>query len=344
MLTTSKCDLIVIGASLGGMEALKELFADLPQNLAASVLVVWHVPPQTYNLLPDILNRVTQLDVVAAQDCVAIQSGRAYIAPSDFHLVIEVDEDDEARIRLTRSPKENNFRPSIDVLFRSAAVAMGGRVIGVVLTGLLDDGASGLYAIKNCGGLAVVQDPIDAQAPNMPINAIRAVKIDYVVPIAQMGKLLTKLVNQPVQEGEMSVDRQSAFPNLQAEVRIALQDNNLPQDSIQLGTVSPYTCPECHGSLIQIMEGNITRFRCHTGHAFTLDALLSAITQSCEATLWNAVRVLQEAEMLIEHLSKHLSELGDDEAALAYLQRKVQVVQQANLVRQALIKDGQEMQ
>lgn len=192
--------------------------------------------------------------------------------------------------------------------------------------------------------MTVVQDPLDAQAPHMPINAIRAVEVDHVVPISEMGNLLVQIVNQSAQEGEVLVPGEKAFSRLQTEVRIALEDNGLEQEIIELGSLSPYTCPDCHGSLIQIIEGNITRFRCHTGHAFTLDALLSAITQSCETTLWNAVRVLQEAEMLTGHLSKHLDELGDDDAALAYLQRKVQVMRQADLVRQALLQDEKQMQ
>jgi len=344
LLTSSKRDVIVIGASLGGMEALKVLFSCLPQDLAASILVVWHMPAQAENLLPNILNRVTPLKVTVAKDGEAIKPGCAYIAQPNFHLVVVPDENSEASLRLTHGPKENNFRPSIDVLFRSAALAMGERVIGVVLTGLLDDGASGLYAIKQCGGLAIVQNPIDAQAPNMPINAMRAVEVDHVVPIAEMGALLTQLVNNSVQGGGAPVPRKNTSDHLQTEVRVALEEDDLKQDIIELGDFSPYTCPECHGSLVQIMEGNTTRFRCHTGHAFTLDTLLSAITEKCEATLWSAVRVLQESELLTEHLSNHFRELGDHEISQIYLQKKAHIMHQAKLVRQAILKDEDEVQ
>jgi two-component system chemotaxis response regulator CheB len=337
--STHQHDVIVIGASLGGMEALKKLFAQLPHDLPAAVLVVWHMSPEALNLLPDILRRVTDFPVVSAEDCETIMPGRAYIAPPDFHLVVEADETDSKSTRLTRGPKENRFRPSIDVLFRSAALAFGPRVIGVILTGMLDDGASGLYAIKERGGLAVVQDPVDAEAPNMPINAMRAVKVDHVSPIAGMGELLVQLINQPVKEGEDAVGENESSPNLQTEIRIALEDNSLERGALGLGEPTSYTCPECHGALSQITEGNIIRFRCHTGHAFTLDSLLAEVTESSEAALWNAIRVLQENEMITGHLAKQLSEGGDDEAAQACLQKMVRAMRQANLVRQATAQD-----
>jgi two-component system chemotaxis response regulator CheB len=225
------------------------------------------------------------------------------------------------------------------VLFRSAAVAFGPRVIGVILTGLLDDGASGLYAIKERGGLVVVQDPIDAEAPNMPINAMRAVQVDHVAPIAEMGELLTNLVNQSVQEGDGVVAKEKTSPNLQTEVRIALEDKGLEKGVTELGEPSTYTCPECHGILLQIKEGNITRFRCHTGHAYSVDSLLAELTETCEAALWNALRAVQETEMLTGHLAKHLAENGDEAAAQACVQKMVRAMRQANLVRQATMQN-----
>src|SRR5690606_29823122 len=182
---------IVIGASLGGMDALKKLFSQLPPDFQAAILVVWHMSAEAPDLLPDILQRATSFPVVRAADGGVLQLGRAIIARPNHHLALQKNKNGgESTIRLTHGPKENRFRPSIDVLFRSAALAYGSRVIGVILTGALDDGAAGMYAIKQRGGLAVVQDPLDAECPNMPINAMRAVTVDHVAPLSQMGEVL----------------------------------------------------------------------------------------------------------------------------------------------------------
>lgn len=340
----NKRDAIVIGASLGGMEALKKLFATLPPDLPAALFVVWHLPPESLNLLPEILQRVTDFPVVSPEDGDPIVTGRAYIARPDQHLVIEakqnVEEDDGAIVRLMRSPKENRFRPSVDVLFRSAAVALGSRVIGVILTGALDDGASGLYAIKQCGGLAIVQDPLDAECPNMPISAMRAVQVDHTAPIADMGKLLAQLVHDPAREGVRTMDKQHApDERMRAEVRIALEDNSLEKGVTKFGEFSPYTCPECHGMLVQMQEGNITRFRCHTGHAYTLDALLSDVTKSAEDALWNALRTIQETEMIIGHIAEQLRSTGQARAAEALAHRLSHATYQAHLLRQAITQN-----
>jgi two-component system chemotaxis response regulator CheB len=334
---------IVIGASMGGMEALKVLFSGLSPELNAALLVVWHMSPESPALLPDILQRVTSLPVASAQDGAPLQPGRASIACPDQHLVLEQNETERSEvIRLTHGPRENRFRPSIDVLFRSAAVACGSRVIGVVLTGALDDGASGLYAIKQCGGTAIVQDPLDAEYPNMPINAMRAVRVDYTAPIAQMSELLSRLVQAPRAnrtsgDGSQSVSEQSQ--KFQTEVRVAMEDKGLESGITALGEISPYTCPECHGCLLQIEEEGMLRFRCHTGHAYTLDALLSELTQSVENALWNALRALQEIEMMTRHLEKHINETGQEAAAEAFRRKLLHVTHQADLVRQATFQN-----
>jgi two-component system chemotaxis response regulator CheB len=329
--------LIVIGASLGGMEALKTLFSQLPPELDADLLVVWHMPPEAANLLPGILQRVSALPVAAARDGEPLGSRRAYLAPPDYHLIVEAGAAPETGVvRLTHGPKENRFRPSVDVLFRSAAVAFGPHVIGVVLTGALDDGASGLYAIKQHGGLAVVQDPLDAECPNMPINALRAVRADHVAPIARMGELLTKLVREPPEEGGQCATGRDENRNLEMEVRVAAGENGLESHLLELGELTPYTCPECHGVLVRIEEGKLTRFRCHTGHAFSLDALLAELTESSERTLWSALRALQELQMLTTHLARHLREAGDHEAAERCLREMEQTRRRTDLVRRAV--------
>jgi two-component system chemotaxis response regulator CheB len=182
----------VIGVSMGGIDALRKLVSGLPGDFPAAVCIVQHTSPQSPGLLADILNRATQLDVVRARDRDALERGRIYVAPPDHHLLV-----DDGCLRVTKGPKENRFRPAIDPLFRSAAQAFGPRAIGVVLTGLLDDGTSGLAAIKKLGGVAIVQDPADARHPSMPRNALNHVNVDYCVKLADIPGLLSELTSRP---------------------------------------------------------------------------------------------------------------------------------------------------
>jgi two-component system chemotaxis response regulator CheB len=238
-------------------------------------------------------------------------------------------------VRLSRGPKENRFRPAIDVLFRSAALSYRERVIGVVLTGSLDDGAAGLYAIKERGGIAVVQDPFDALHPSMPKAAMKAVAVDHCVPIVEMGALLVNLVNKaiPVQEVNQVSEQ------MDIEVGIAREDNGLDMGIMKLGEFSPYTCPECHGVLMQLKEGSLLRFRCHTGHAYSLNTLLAEVTQSIEESLWDGIRTIEASEMLMIHTAKHLREMNEHEAADLLLQKAEDAKRRGNLVRQALMSN-----
>ncbi len=184
-------DIIVVGASAGGVEALIILTGALPSNLQAAVFIVLHIPAQSPSLLPDILNRAGSLKVVSATDNAEIEYGHVYVAPPNFHLLVESE-----HIRVVSGPKENRHRPAIDPLFRSAATAYGSRVMGVILTGSLDDGTAGLQAIKICGGVAIVQDPQEALFPSMPMSALANVQVDYTLPLAQIGPLLGSLSHE----------------------------------------------------------------------------------------------------------------------------------------------------
>ncbi len=229
-----KPDIIVIGASAGGLKAFETIVSQLPSNFPAAVFIVWHISPDYPSLLPEILARSTPLRVKHASGKEPIRPGHIYIAPPDHHMLVEW-----GNVHLSRGPKENRFRPAIDVLFRSAALSYGERVIGVVLTGSLDDGAAGLYAIKERGGIAVVQDPFDALHPSMPKAAMKAVAVDHCVPIVEMGALLVNLVNKaiPVQEVNQVSEQ------MDIEVGIAREDNGLDMGIMKLGEFSPYTCP-----------------------------------------------------------------------------------------------------
>lgn len=324
----SKRDIIVIGASAGGMEALKKLVAQLPDNFLGALFIVWHISPECRSLLPEILARLCPLPVVHATDSEAHKPGHIYVAPPDHHLIVE-----QGLVRVTRGPKENRFRPSVDVLFRSAARAYGQRVIGVVLTGALDDGAAGLEAVKQQGGIAMVQDPFEALYPSMPISAMKAVAVDYCVPITKLGSLLVSLTNETVEDlGVLPVSDQ-----MEIEVGIAREDNALQHGIMTLGEPSPYTCPECHGVLLQLKQGKLLRFRCHTGHAYSPNALLAELTKSIEDTLWSTLRGIEESEMLMSHIAQHLHEANDGDTAELFLQKANDAKRRADLVRQAVM-------
>jgi two-component system, chemotaxis family, protein-glutamate methylesterase/glutaminase len=324
-------DIIVIGASAGGLEALKTLIANLPPTFPAAMFVVVHVSAESPGLLPTILAHVGPLPVVQAEDQASIRAGHIYVAPPDHHLLLE-----PGWMRLTRGPKENRFRPAIDPLFRSAAYAFGPQVTGIVLSGMLDDGTAGLWAIKDRGGVAIVQEPSDAAYSSMPLNALHYVTIDYRLPIHEMAAVLERLVHEPLaEEGECPMSEA-----LSIETKIALEDNALQSGVLRLGKPSLYTCPDCHGVLIQIEEGNIIRFRCHTGHAYSQETLLAEVNASIELGLWNAVRTMDEKVLLLRHMAQQLGSLQDDGLAQRLATKADEVEQRSQVVRQVVLSQG----
>lgn len=323
-------NIIVIGASAGGFDAMKRLVADLPSDLNAAVFIVWHMSPDVRGILPDVLNRQRSLHASNAIDKEEIKTSRIYVAPPDRHLVVE-----KGRVRVTQGPKENRFRPAVDPLFRSAAYAYGSRVIGVVLSGALDDGTAGLWAIKEHGGLAVVQDPEDAEVPSMPQSAIREVAVDYKVPVAEMGSLLTRLCTAP--EKNTTIMNTEEKELVKTEIEIALQDVEVKEGVMLFGKLAPYSCPECHGVLTELMENNRTRYRCHTGHAYSTDSLLATITERIEENLWNAVRSIKESMILLNHMGGHLAESNQPQQAAMYFNKAKEAESRESLVRKAIL-------
>lgn len=322
-------DIIVIGASAGGIEALRLLARSLPKDFQAAIFIVLHMSADSPGILHEIIGYQAELPVVSACDWEEIRMGSIYVAPPDWHLIL----DPSGYTRLTKGPKENRFRPAVDPLFRSAARAFGPRVIGVVLSGGLDDGTAGLLAIKQRGGLAVVQDPNDALVPSMPLNAKKHVAVDYCLPLAEIAPLLVSLSAESAKE-------EGAYPvseDLDIEVKIAKEDKAIDAGVMKLGGWSPFTCPECHGTLLQMKEGNFLRFRCHTGHAFSVNSLLAELTESVEDTLWTAIRSVQESIMLMRHLAEHLSGNGEDATAELFLRKAQEAERRADLVRQAVM-------
>ena len=308
----AKRNIIVIGASAGGVHALKQIVASLPPDFKATIFVVLHVSPHSPSFLPEILNHVGFLKASHPKDGELIQRGHIYIAPPDHHLLVEYDQ-----VIVKKGPKENRFRPSIDALFRSAAYSYGPRVIGVVLTGMLDDGTSGMWSVKRLGGLSIIQEPEDAMYSSMPDNVLNYVDVDYQLPIADVGPLLCELIQETVP------DKPDLEPNeqerMETEVNIAAQDNAFEMGIIGMGELTPLTCPECNGALVSIKEGKLIRYRCHTGHAFTASSLLAETTKVIEESFWKAIRSLEETIMLLEHSAKHFAEGGNQAAAEQFL-------------------------
>jgi two-component system chemotaxis response regulator CheB len=320
-------DIIVIGTSAGGIDALKAIVPGLPASLKASIFVVLHTASYSIGILPEILERAGNLPASNAKDWEEIKPGHIYTAPPDHHLLVERS----GYVRITRGPKENRFRPAVDPLFRSAAHAFGPRVIGVVLTGWLDDGVAGLWAVKQRGGTSIVQNPEEAFAPAMPLNAIKRVEIDHIVSLEEIASLLVRLTSR-------ETDGEGVYPvseEMEIEVKIAGEDNALESGITNWGEPSLYACPECHGVLLQLKEGNNVRFRCHTGHAYSVDALLAEFSEKTEDSLWNAIRALEENVILLRHLATHFGEHSENGAAEVFLKKAQEAQQRANLVRQA---------
>jgi two-component system chemotaxis response regulator CheB len=301
----SNLDIIVIGASMGGIDAMRRLLARLPADLPATIFCVIHTGNGDAKFLARAIGGQSALPVLVAQEGERYVRGRAYVPPGDHHLLVGED-----HIHVRRGPTENGSRPAIDPLFRSAAATCTTRVIGVVLTGLLNDGTAGLLAIKRCGGIAVVQDPADAEVDPMPRSAIRHVDVDYVCSLEEMPALLARLTAEarppPVEVGE----------NIRMEALIAAQEvPRMEEGWSPSATFSPITCPECHGTMQEIHDGELVRYRCHTGHAFTLEVLGTAQAEAWERALYSAYGLQQERSILLRRMADQARRQGSSDTS-----------------------------
>ena len=322
-------DIIVIGASAGGVEALASLARDLPPDLPAAVFVVLHVPPYGISVLPAILSRQGPLPARHPSDGEPYEPGHIYVAPPDHHLLIA-----DGRIRLSRGPSENGHRPAIDTLFRTAARTAGPRVIGVVLSGALDDGTAGLQAVKMRGGLAVVQDPDDALFSSMPRSAVENVAVDHVLPLTDIAAALATLARQPTpDENEGPVPEE-----MKVEADVAGMDM-AAIETPRAGQPSGYTCPECHGALWEVQDGDLPRFRCRAGHAYSPRTLMASQSQGLEDALWIALRALEESASLAQRLRERALQRGPGLAESHFEEQSRDALQRAATVRRALIRE-----
>lgn len=276
---------MVVGASAGGIDALRTIAAGLPADFPAALCAVIHVAPDSPGILDRILERAGPLPAVMVNDKERLREGVIYVPRPDHHLIVE-----PSRLCATRGPKENRFRPAVDPLFRSAAQTYGPQVIGVILTGALDDGTAGLWTVKQLGGVAVVQDPDDAEARSMPQSAREHVRVDHCVPLRRIASLLVELARQDIAEaGGYTLPEP-----INIEVEIAKENAALEAGIEALGEPSRYACPECHGVLRQLKEGDRMRFRCHAGHAYSAEALVADMDQAIEESLWSSIRAVED--------------------------------------------------
>ena len=319
-------DIVVVGASAGGVEALTGLAASLPADLPAAVFVVLHMPTTGTSALPGILSRHGPLPASHAKDGEPVEHGRIYVAPPDHHLLLR-----PGHVHLARGPRENGHRPAVDPLFRSAARDYATRVVGVVLSGALDDGAAGLLAIKSRGGVTVVQDPDDALYPGMPGNALEVTEVDHVVPAGAMGELLARLVTEPAAQppGPAPADMK-----LEVEVEgfsLEAMEGEHP------GQPSGFSCPDCNGVLWAIQDGGMQRFRCRVGHAWSPESLMTRQSEALEAALWIALRSLEERAALARRLAEPARNRGHRITATRFEEQASEAQNAARVVRDLLL-------
>jgi two-component system, chemotaxis family, protein-glutamate methylesterase/glutaminase len=318
-------NVIVIGASAGGLEALTPIVQGLPADFPAAIFVVVHIPTTATSTLPQILSRNSALPASHAKDGELIELGNIYVAPPNFHLIIR-----SGRIHLSSGPRENRHRPAIDALFRTAAHSYGARVIGVVLSGLLDDGTAGLISIKAHGGKAIVQDPEEAPYKNMPLSCIQHTEVDYISEVADIPSLLINLVAQQVKEREtMPIeDEHEEQPTIDI-VELASDGNPLPP--------SPFVCPDCGGPLWELTKEGFSQYRCHVGHVFSPESMIEGQAQSVEAALWSAVHLLKERAAFTNRIAEKRRAGGMNSIAQTYEQEAQEAEKNANIITQMLL-------
>jgi two-component system chemotaxis response regulator CheB len=320
-------DVVVIGASAGGVEATVSILREAPSTLPAAIFVVVHIPPHAPSHLPHIFSRASSLICQHARDGARILPGHVYVAPPDMHVLVERD-----YMRVVRGPKENRSRPAIDPLFRTAARSYGPRVIGVVLSGALNDGTAGLLAIKRRGGIAIVQDPDDAVVAMMPESAIEYVQIDHQAPAARIASLLNQLCHAPAaDEGGYTMPADMAY-----ESQIMRPTAELVSNNHQMGRLSAFTCPDCRGPLWAIEDGELVRFRCREGHAFTGETVLDGQYEAVEEALWVALETLTESALMARQMAEQAYSRGHSLVAARFDQRSRQADERAAVIRDVL--------
>lgn len=317
---------VVIGTSAGGFFALAELISQLNTEMDAAFFVVMHLSNHGIGgYLVNQMQKYTSLFCTEVEEKVAIKKSTIYFAHPNKHLILK-----DKNVLLGCGPQENRWRPSIDVLFRSAAAAFDGHTIGIILTGMLDDGTAGMSAIKRCGGTCVVQDPNEAEYPDMPLSVMKETEVDYCVPLAQIGSVISDII--------ISNDVVNTIipPDIIKEISIAESGGAGIEELEQIGDRTVFSCPDCCGVLFEIKDGKATRYKCHTGHTYSLNNLLIKKNKSMEATLWVALRTLEERKKLLSQLADKNIKRGFHRTASDYSEKIQQLAGHVNNLKQIL--------
>ncbi|HKS77506.1 MAG TPA: chemotaxis protein CheB [Gaiellaceae bacterium] len=323
---------VVVGASAGGVEALTALAGGLPEDLDAAVCVVLHLPANAESRLAEIIARAGPLPAIQARDREPLASGRVYVAPPDRHLIVR-----GGHAVVVRGPHENGLRPSIDVLFRSAALAYGRRAVAVVLSGARDDGVAGASAISGRGGCVVVQAPDDALFPSMPSETVSRDHPDRVLPLADLAAAVTAAVRRLSEEAPMS-ENDGDEMTLETEYA-ALDAETLDRDAPP-GESSVFACPACGGVLWALEDEDRLRFRCRVGHAYSAEGAMNAQGESVETALWTALRALQERAQLSERLAERVGAGGAKQSQARFEEFAREAREQAEVIRRLLAGNG----
>jgi two-component system chemotaxis response regulator CheB len=321
-------DIVVIGASAGGLSALMTVVGGLPADYPGAIFVVMHMPPLGRSRLPEILERAGALPAVFARDGMPVRGGRIVVAPPDRHLIVE-----PGWVELRRGPRENHARPAIDPLFRSAARAYGPRVVGVILSGALYDGSAGLLAIHARGGVAVVQEPSEASFDSMPLSALRLVPVEHVLPAADIAPLLDRMARTPIAPGGEA----SMADDIEQAVEVIRHDFVEQATDRRPDEVSVYTCPDCGGVMWQVDADPPLQFRCHVGHAFAPELLLALKGEEIEAALWSCVRLLKEQATLSRQVARNARLIAGNEEQSARVEEQAEISERhAAVIRELL--------
>jgi two-component system chemotaxis response regulator CheB len=321
-------NLIVIGASAGGIKAIVKIIEGLPKALDAAIMIVLHVSRKSSasNII-EIFQRNTTLKCYVALDKMNIQEGNIYLAPPENHLLVN-----DGVMLLNQGPEENRHRPSIDALFRSAAVHLGNRVIGIVLTGMLDDGTSGMYAIKACGGRCIVQNPSEAEYADMPRNVLKKIEVDHMADLDQMPILIQNILSKPLPP-------KIAIPDeLKVEADIT---EKLMSDINQLKKIaeqSDFVCPDCGGGLWAIKNDPTHRYRCYTGHVYTEKILQDVQDLKIEESIWVSIRMLEEKRNMLQLLASRKNGSSDNSTVFSLNKRIDEITEHIKRLKSLIVK------
>jgi two-component system chemotaxis response regulator CheB len=317
---------VVIGTSAGGFFALAELVSQFNPDTDAAYFIVMHLANHGIGgYLVNQMQKYTSLYCTGVEEPTEIKKGTIYFAQPNKHLILK-----DRMVVLGSGPQENRWRPSIDVLFRSAAVSFDGHTIGIILTGMLDDGTAGMAAIKRCGGTCVVQDPNEAEYPDMPLSVMKEIEVDYCVPLAQTGEVISDIINSK------EVVNTIIPPDIIKEVAIAESGAASIDELEQLGSKTVFSCPDCGGVLFEIKNSQPTRYKCHTGHTYSLNNLLIKKNKKMEATLWVALRTLEERKKLLSQLADRNIKKGFHRTASGFSEKIQQLQGHVDNLKQVL--------